>query len=265
MKIEKDNLINILISLEPVFKKAGELALELRQNAVIKTKSETGITGIDMVTNADLAVQEFILSEMAKTELVECELFAEEKTESVKKFKNTNGFTLSLDPIDGTFIYASTGRFFCTIIYLRRGDELLYSFYNYPVLNWSRRITDKVEDFGETPKADIRKDLDLSKTIVYTFRDPKEFAPDIFEKLIGKGYNFKCLADVTNDSGSTTLLFSNQSAGYFTVNPNPHDGLGALHYAQKMNFKIYSTLDFSKIDYGDHGPHFRGWYFVLRK
>ena len=87
----------------------------------------------------------------------------------------------------------------------------------------------------------------------------------MYKKLIGEGYNFKCLADVTNDSGSATLFFLNQSAGYFTVNPNPHDGIGVLHYGREMNFKIYSTLDFSKIIYGDHGPHIQGWYFVLRR
>jgi fructose-1,6-bisphosphatase/inositol monophosphatase family enzyme len=265
-KTIEDRLVDILISLELVVKKAGELMLELRKNATVNDKFATGIKGIDMVTNADLAVQEAILSEMAKTELVDCKLFAEENTESVEKFKNTNGFTLSLDPIDGTAIYASTGRFFCTIIYLRKGEELLYTLYYYPAFGWGRRITKNgVEDFGSLPKIETKPGLDLSKTIAYTFKGPEAMDKETYDKLIGEGYNFKCLADITSDSGSTALFFLDQVAGYVVSAPNPHDGLGALYYSQKMGFKIYSTLDFTKLDPSDHGPHLRGWYLALRK
>jgi hypothetical protein len=50
------------------------------------------------VTGADLQVQEFILSRLAETPLVECELFAEEATPSVYKFKGTNGLVFLIDP-----------------------------------------------------------------------------------------------------------------------------------------------------------------------
>jgi len=266
MEILGEKLVGVLMASEPLIKKAGALALKLRNGVTAHKKLETGIHGIDIVTDADFKVQEKILQEMAKTELVNCQLFAEEDTPSVSKFKGTNGFILSLDPIDGTAIYASSGRFFCTIIYLRKGSELLYSFYNYPVLNWARRITRRgIEDFGKTPEAKVRKDLDLSKTIAYTFRGPESMDKAIYNELIDRGYSFRNLASITDDSGSCTLFFLNQVAGYLTASPNPHDGLGAMHYGQQKGYKIYSTLDFSKLEPSDHGPHFKGWYLVLRK
>ena len=128
MENKTEECIKILIGLEPVFKKAGELALKMRKTAGKRNKFNTGVAGIDIVTEADTAVQEMILSEMAKTKLVECELFAEEDTPSAKKFKGTNGLVLALDPIDGTLIYASTGRFFSTMISLTDKKNILYTF-----------------------------------------------------------------------------------------------------------------------------------------
>ena len=90
MENKTKEYIDILIGLEPVFKKAGELAVKMRETAKSKNKFNTGVAGIDIVTEADLAVQEFILSEMVKTKLIECELIGEEDTPLTKKFKGTN-------------------------------------------------------------------------------------------------------------------------------------------------------------------------------
>ncbi len=259
--------IDILIGLEPAFKTAGELALKMRGSAGSKNKHNTGIAGIDIVTEADTAVQEFILSEMAKTKLVECELIAEEDTDSVKKFKGANGLVLTLDPIDGTIFYASTGRFFSTIVCLHDGKKMLYTFCNYPVVNFSRRIANgKVKDFGELPEINIIKEKrDFSKTIFYTNKDLQKIDSDIFKKLISQGYDFCKVFDITDEAGSCTFLFSGKSGGYYTETPNPYDGLVALHYAKTKKFKIYGDVDISKYEIGDHGPHYQGWYLVLKR
>ncbi|MEK7658259.1 MAG: inositol monophosphatase family protein [Patescibacteria group bacterium] len=259
--------INILISLEPVFKRAGELAVKMRKTASSKNKFNTGVAGIDIVTEADTAVQEFILSEMAKTKLVDCELIAEEDTPSVLKFKGTNGLVLALDPIDGTIFYANNKRFFCIIVCLHDGKSLLYSFYHYPVVNWSRRIAEnKVEDFGDLPKVNTKIGLDLSRTIAHTFGEPEKTMPEIYLKLIKEGYEFhNTLTEITDESGSAALFFLNQVAGYYTGNPGSYDGLGILYYGQVKKYQIYSDIDISKAVDGAHGKYCPGWYVVLRK
>ena len=88
MEQAPNEYIEILLGLEDVFKSSGELALQLRKKAVVNNKLQTGIRGIDIITNADVAVQEAILSEMAKTKLIECELIAEEKTSTAGKYKS---------------------------------------------------------------------------------------------------------------------------------------------------------------------------------
>jgi len=35
--------------------------------------------------------------------------------------------------------------------------------------------------------------------------------------------------------------------------------------AKAKNLKVYSDLDISKYEIGDHGPHYSGWYVVLKK
>lgn len=265
MRNNAEECIKILIGLEPVFRKAGELALSMRKTASSSNKHNTGIAGIDIITEADTAVQEMILLEMAKTKLIECQLVAEEDTPSVLKFKGTNGLVLTLDPIDGTIIYASTGRFFSTIVSLHNKKDILYTFYNYPVVNWSRRITnDKITDFGEFPKIKTKEGLNLEK-IIATSKPQTKIDPEIYKKIIGEGYEFRKFLEITDEAGAFTLFFSGTVAGYYMETPNPYDGLVALHYGRAKGFKIYGDVDFSDFEIGDHGPHYSGWYLVFKK
>ncbi|MGA2417740.1 MAG: inositol monophosphatase family protein [Candidatus Staskawiczbacteria bacterium] len=265
MNQSSEECIKILIESESVFKKAGELAVKMRTTAGKRNKHNTGVAGIDIVTEADTAVQEFILTEMAKTKLVECELVAEEDTPSVSKFKGTNGLVLALDPIDGTLIYASTGRFYSTIVTLHNKKDILYTYYNYPEINWSRRISgNKIEDSGNFPKIKTKPGLNLKKIIV-TSKPQTKINPEILKKINDEGYEFKKFNKITDEAVSFATFFSGTTAGYYMETPNPYDGLVALHYGQVKKLKIYGGVDISKFEVGDHGPHYSGWYLVLNK
>ena len=65
--------------------------------------------------------------------------------------------------------------------------------------------------------------------------------------------------------GSCSLFFSGQVEGFYRETPNPYDGLVALHYGQAKKMKIYSDVDISKTEQTDHGPHYKGWYVVIKK
>lgn len=258
--------VDILIKLEPVFENAGKLALELRRDITIKNKHQTGIYGVDIVTNGDLAVQEAVLVEMSKTKLAECQLIAEEDTPSVSKFRGTNGLVLTIDPIDGTIFYVSGKRFFSVIICLRDSNSQYYTYCYYPVVNWSRRIANnRVDDFGELPDVKIKNDLDLSRTIAYTSGDPKKKAPKMYNSLKNQGYAFRLASEITEESFSGTLFYLNKVVGYYAGNPGAYDGLCMLHYGQVKKFKIYSDIDISRCVNGPNGPYHPGWYIVLRK
>lgn len=257
--------IDILISLEPAFKKAGELAVKMQKTAKSNNKFSTGFAGIDIVTEADLAVQEVILAEMAKTKLIDCKLIAEEDTPLAKKFTGKNGLTLTLDPIDGTLLYAAGKNLYLTIISLHNGKNLFYTFLHYPFFNWTRRITSKIEDFGIMPEIKIKPGINLEKTIGYTVKPPKIIDKEIFKKLVNEGYSFCKASDITDEAGSTTLFIMDKIGGYYLEISNPYDGLVGLHYGGTKNFEIYSTIDFSTLSPTDHGPHYSGWYVILKK
>jgi hypothetical protein len=258
--------VDRLIELEPVIQKAGELAVDLRKTAKSHNKFQTGEHMIDIVTEADLAVQEMILSEIAKTDLVNCRLIAEEDTPSVKKFIGTNGLTLTIDPIDGTFIYASSGRFFSVIVCLYYRETPLYTFFHYPDISWSRRITqNKVVDFGERPKVKVKVGQDYSKTIVFTYGDLAKVPKEVLDELKTNGYEFINRAEITKESGSTTLLFLDQVAGFFVEKPCAYDGLSALSYGKALGLKIYSDIDLLTMKNGDHGHYYNGWYIIINE
>lgn len=259
--------IETLIELEPVFRKAGKLTLDMRKTAASRNKFNTGIHMVDIVTEADLAVQELILKAMAKTKMVDCQLAAEEDTPTVGQITGKNGLMLTIDPIDGTFIYASEGDYFSIILGLRQGAEFLYTFCYYPALNWGKRIIiNKVESFGKGRKVKTNPGLDLANSVVsYTYGDLGVIPGDIRQKLDEEGFRFLNRSEITGESGSTTLLFLNQVAGFFVSNPLVYDGLTALHFGRAMNYRIYSDIDLDKIEKGAHGPYHPGWYLVLRK
>lgn len=255
--------IEKLIELESAFKKAGQLALEMRETAKVSNKTDSDNPIFDVVTDADLAVQEAILIALKETKLVECTIVAEENTQSVAEFKGKNGLTLAIDPIDGTLLYTSGGRFFSVIISLKDEKSLLYTFVYYPAVDWARRITEKgVEDFGILPQAKIKDSIDLSRTIAY-LKKPAE--DEIYTELLKEGYIFRSILDITDDASAFTLLFLDQVAGYCINDPGAYDSLGALHYGQVKNFIVNSTVDLSKLLIGPYGQYYRGWYYVLRK
>ena len=81
--------------LSAVLKKAGNMMLQYQQPRVYAKGKHA-----DFVTEADLAVQEFLLEELAKL-FPTAKFFAEEKKDNVL----TDALTFIIDPIDGTTNY----------------------------------------------------------------------------------------------------------------------------------------------------------------
>ena len=122
------NLTEILKSLEPVFIEGSQLALKMQKGVSHHSKTNTGDSLTDIVTDADLAVQEFLLEKISKTDLKNCRLLAEEDTPSVNKFNPNGEYYLAIDPIDATAVYSKGGQYFSTIITLHNGKDILYMF-----------------------------------------------------------------------------------------------------------------------------------------
>ena len=265
----ENQYLDILTSCEPIFEQAAQLALDLRGKVPIHNKSETGVEGVDIVTGADLQVQEFILSKLAETPLAECELFAEEETPSVSKFRGTNGLVLLIDPIDGTAKYVSGGKFFSVIISMHNKKDLLYTYYRFPLLGWTKRIVkDKAEDIGSAPLLQIKPGVDAMSTIAYLeYIKPETLPPFVDGALKAKGFSLHQRKEIAyGDGNMISLMFLDKIAGVAIQNPIAYDCLGSLHYARATGkFEIYSTVDLSKPMKGPFGIYYPGLYLVWRK
>ncbi len=267
----KDIIIQELIKLEPVFVEAGKLALRMQEKTEAYNKSETGEAEVDIVTKLDLDVQKIILEAMAKTPLINCHLLAEENTPQVKAFAKSGNMYLTVDPINGTSLYAEKKKYWNLIVTLRDDKEFFYTYTYYPAADWAARIVGKkYENLGKPPK--VKLFLDASRTIVYSYGSTDVIEPRLYKKLIDQGYNFKLRKTVTDESGSTTLLMTGQAAGYFNIDPNVYDSLVAMHYAQAMKYKIYSfgtgpngELDLAEMKDEGQGLRHPGYYIVLRE
>ncbi len=263
----EDQYLDILVSSESIFEQAATFACDLRGNVSSYTKSETGVDILDIVTDADLKVQEYILSRLAETPLVECELIAEESTPSVSKFKGTNGLVLTIDPIDGTAMYVAGQGFFSLIVGLHNKKEPLYTYYRYPLLDWTKRIVkDRAEDIGSVPEVKIKPSIGSMSKIAYLAHVKPDTLPlDLEEKLAARGLSVCDRKDISDEATMTALLYLEKIAGVCVQNPIAYDCLGPLHYAYTSGFEIYSTVDLSKPTKGPFGIYYPGLYVVWKK
>ena len=122
-------ILNEIQKFEKDFIAAGRLASKLRKDATTGTKMGTGVHEIDIVTSADLAVQEYILGRLSKSKILKsCELLAEEETKFTNGFAKKSNYVLTLDPIDGTYLYASGKKMYKVIIGIHDKKNPLYTF-----------------------------------------------------------------------------------------------------------------------------------------
>ena len=263
------NSVKILQSLEPIFIKAGQLALEMQKGIGSHNKFNTGSPTADIVTEADFAVQEFLLKEIIKTELVQCRLLAEEDTMLTKNFNESGEQYLGIDPIDDTAIYASEKKHWSTIVSLHDGDKILYMFIYFPSWNWIIRIVnDACTIVGETP--DLSDFKGSPTDIIYWSGDPEANLPsDVLDLIKQKGLTFRKVRDASSDLGSIALFACKKVAGIYHENMNTYDGLTELAIARTRGLKIHSDnfngkpLNLSNIQKRETGLYYPGYYLAI--
>ncbi|MCL5411025.1 MAG: hypothetical protein M1324_04225 [Patescibacteria group bacterium] len=258
--------LELIQQFEKDFIEAGKMAMRLRKDATVEDKFDSGIKDIDIVTSADLAVQEFILKKLAESELKNCEMVAEENTPSKNLFAESSDLVITVDPIDGTMLYANGKKMYSVIVMLHNKKDPLYTFVYFPEVNWGVKIVEKdCNFFGEKP---IFPNVNShSKTIIhFTSVNPKTCAPDIYQEAINEGYKFVVRNQVDDGISSIGQFLLGKVDGYFACNGSAVDCLVALHYALANNYKIYRNLDISKLSQSKLSgkrDEYRGYYLVL--
>lgn len=240
--------VKILENLEPVFISAGELACAMQKSARQYNKYNSGNPLTDIVTEADLAVQELILQAMVKTDLVNCRLMAEEDTPLVKEFNQKGQYYLAIDPIDDTAIYASGGAYFNQVISLHDGKNFLYMYVQLPALKWVHKVVNNVySSSGDAPNFSLPKEA--KKTIVYWQGNPEQRIPQEFQaELKSKGLRFAQIKTISPDVGSIAMFVTNRVAGVYQDDMNVYDALTEYNIGLARGQKVYSDGPNGKVD-----------------
>jgi fructose-1,6-bisphosphatase/inositol monophosphatase family enzyme len=259
-----EKMIHILESLELGFKKAGELALSMQNHVKNYNKLDTGNDLVDIVTEADLAIQEVLLTEISKTDLRGCRLLGEENTPQITKFNEKGKLYLSIDPIDGTKNYAENSPYWSLIIMLHNGEDIIYLFNYFPAFNYLQKISNKKfvtqGNLPDLPSLEETKNL-----INYWSGSPEQTLPqDTIENLTKKGFIFKNMREMSF-SDSAILFAENRIAGAYAENPNAYDGIVNLAIAKAKKLNVYTSEDFnlSNIQKRKSGYYYPGYYLVL--
>ncbi len=261
------SLIETLQNLEPIFIQAGQLAYKMQAGVKHHKKLSTGDDVIDIVTEADLVVQEFLLKEISKTELIDCRLLAEEDTPCAKIFNEQGNNYLALDPIDGTAVYAKGGKHFSIIVSLHDGKKPLYTFVHYPALGCTYKIVNnKLSIIGEMPFFHLPPKAQQS--IVYYHGNPDKVMAELYGEFKNKDIDFVEMETISQDVGTIESFAGNRVIGVYKEDINVYDGLVEFHLALAKNLKIYSggpngDLDLSNIKKRDYGFYYPGYYLAL--
>ena len=262
-----EKFLQILEKLEPVFVQAGDLALKMQKEAKHHNKYSTGNPLVDIVTNADLAVQEFLLQEISKTNLVKCHLFAEENTALTEKFDEQGQYYLGIDPIDGTAVYSEGGNQFCVIITLHDGKDLLYTFVYFPALKLTHKIIRNYYTItGQIPE--ISLPANVGKMILYWSGEPEKNVPKkLQDELKKKGLIFVKATDFAKDIALINLFSAGKVAGVYYGKLNAYDSLVELHAAIAKGKKHYigEGFDLTKPQKRIAGYYYPGSYLVLNE
>ncbi|MBI4175121.1 hypothetical protein HY523_00725, partial [Candidatus Berkelbacteria bacterium] len=205
---QADHLINNLTKLEPAIMEAGLLACDLQATVTHHQKSASGNAAVDIISEADVVVQETILAHVLQTPLRTCRLLAEEDTPLTKEFPARGQFWLTLDPIDGTQKYVEGGDFFRVIIGFHDGHELLYTFIYFPKLDWWIRATRQtVVRSGTFPRSFPIDHPERSVVYNHNFVDASQVA-SLGKRLESEGYQVVRSRDIEPGVGATTFFIS---------------------------------------------------------
>jgi len=242
---------------------AGRLAVEMQGRVDAERKTDTGNWMVDVVTEADRAVQRALMEALtARPALRACHLIAEEVDETgvAPLFTGARPLWLTVDPIDGTRRYVDGKPWYSTIIGLHDADRPLYSFIHYPALGWWIRLEDTATMSGPPPE--VGPVADLSRTVVYTQGRPHRDAPEFAELMEADGWRFSYGEDEAA-CGSKLLVLSGRAGGYFAGLPNAYDGLFALHYGMATGWHVETRdLDLGQLLTRESGFYHPGWFLV---
>lgn len=260
------NKLELIQTFEPIFIEAANLAASLKEKATSANKYQSGVSAIDIVTSADLEVQEFILNKLADSDLKNCELVAEEDTPSRKRFAKSSELVLTLDPIDGTKFYSEGKNGYSLIVSIHDKKRPIYTFNYFPELHWGIKIVNNaVTELGQKPHFDLEA---LPKTIIYSNygqTDPKNI-PDLYARLSKRGYQFlegKSRRAIVCDNAQ---LFLGLIDGIYVENDSAVDCLVSLHFALANDYEIYQNIDITKPVVSTlGGDEYRGYYLAIRR
>jgi fructose-1,6-bisphosphatase/inositol monophosphatase family enzyme len=259
--------ISTLTGLETSFMQVAQLARDLQSELTVTAKFATGNASLDVVTQADYAVQRGLLELLVKSPLRDCQLFAEEDSpelaELQKQFTGSSGLVLTLDPVDGTRRFVEGAPFYSTIVGLTDGKNPIYSWLYYPSMNWWFRMTDGYEESGPSPFT-IRLS-GAEQFIVHSSGSQLSEVPDWLASEDLRVEDFRN-GEVLGPEGSKMLFMQGGARGYLARRPNAYDGLVGLHFALLHGFRVVRapSFDLSCPESTPTGWVYPGGYLVLR-
>src|SRR3990167_2799656 len=136
---------------------AGKMAFSMQSNYTIVTQKDE----VDIATNADVACEKFIISEIRKI-FPSHNIYGEEGGDN----KQESDYSWVIDPIDGTKEFARGSKDFCCLIAVEKDGQLVVgaSYRN----SWNSVVTDSLHNgaFLDDKRLAVSRTNELKKALV---------------------------------------------------------------------------------------------------
>ena len=195
-------------------KEAGKIAMDYLGNAKISMKKPK-----DFVTEADIAVEKFIVSKIKETYPNHNIIGEEEDYE-----KTNSDFTWYIDPIDGTANYAHADIHFAISVGIKKGNEIEYGIVYLPMINELYFAQKNQGAFLNGEKIQVSKIDNLKSAVIQSGISTQESKIDDSLKLIKELSTKACRArDLGFCAGQLAFVAAGRSDGLVKVQQHPWD------------------------------------------
>jgi len=276
--ISSERAIGILSEVVPeALDRAGRKGLQMQPGVQADRKTDTGDDRLDLVTEADLALQEDILTTIARTELHRCVLLAEEKTDAVGEFTGEDPLRITLDSINGTKRYKDGSRAWEIVVGAHSPDQILFNYSLSPGLGYSVQIDEDkgIQTTGTFPGSIAQakqSQMIMARRYDELLREHSElrdFFHDAHFEIVEKDPPIDAIGGRV---GRNMAFVSGLVQGVLIHRPNPFDGLLPAHFAKHSGRQVITfgregnfdgITDLTDMEIHKEMPVFIGGYLAL--
>ncbi len=242
--LSPERVIQILNDVLPeTLEEAGKEGIRIQEKGTdIKSSSKTatGNEAIDLVTEADLALQSIILSKLLRTELRRCIVMAEEDTKEVTQFTGEEDICITLDPVNGTKRFRDGSMAWEIVVGARDARQALFTCSHSPRLGYTIRIDEDngIQEDGQLPFSGNEQKKVMARRFDELLEEHQVLKYFFAEQDLEIVKEDAPIPEINGRAGRNIAFVGGNLKGILIRNANVYDGILPVHFAKHSGGRV---------------------------